>query len=281
MRPPRSALYVPASNARALAKARELPCDAVILDLEDAVAPEAKAAAREAAVAALAAGFGGRTAVLRVNAPDTPWHGADLAAARTVRPDAVLLPKVETAEDVGVCAEALQLARGVRIWAMVETPGAVMHLPEIASAAVETPLSGLVLGLNDLAAALGARQVPGRAPFLTALSRCVLAARAFGLLVLDSVFNTLDDPAGFEAECAQARDWGFDGKTLIHPGQIEAANRAFSPTEAELAWARAVTAAFADPANAGRAALRVQGALVEPLHLAQARRMLARAGAAG
>jgi len=277
--PLRSVLYVPASNARALDKARSLPCDAVILDLEDAVAPEAKDAARALAVSALRARFDGRAAVLRVNAPGTPWAEADLEAAVEAGPHAVLLPKVETAEDVLTYdAELLRAPYAVGLWAMIETPGAVVHLPQIAAALSRTRLSGLVLGVNDLAMALGARLTPGRAPLQAAMSATVTAARIFGLSVLDGVFNDLEDDAGLEAECVQGRDFGFDGKTLIHPRQIEAANRAFSPSEAEVAWAEAVVAAFADPANEGRGALRAAGAMVERLHLEQARRILGLAG---
>jgi citrate lyase subunit beta/citryl-CoA lyase len=274
-RPLRSVLYVPASNERAVDKARSLPCDAVILDLEDAVAPEAKAAARVTAVAALQAGFGERTAVLRVNAPGTPWAEADLAAAIEAGPDAVLLPKVDTADDVLAYDAALGAAAyNTGLWAMVETPLAVLNLATIAAAAPSTRLSTLVLGLNDLASALMARLASGRAPFTTVLSATVIAARAHGLLALDAVFTDLDDEAGFDEECCQGRDFGFDGKTLIHPKQIPTANRLFSPSEEELAWASAVVAAFDDPLNAGRGVVRVEGRMAEGLHLEQARRML-------
>lgn len=280
MKPLRSVLYVPASNARALDKARTLPCDAVILDLEDAVAPDAKERGRDAAVAALSAGFDGRTTVLRVNAPGTPWAEDDLAAAVQARPDAVLLPKADAADDVRACDAGLASAPcATKLWAMVESPRAILNLPEIASVAGGTRLCGLVLGLNDLAGATGARLTPGRAPFQAALSATVLAARAHGLIAIDAVFNELEDEAGFAAECRQARDFGFDGKTVIHPRQIEPANRAFTPAEEELVWARAVAAAFGDPANAGRGALRVGGGMVERLHLRQAERLLAMAGA--
>ncbi|MDP8915713.1 MAG: CoA ester lyase [Pseudomonadota bacterium] len=280
MTPLRSVLYVPASNPRALDKARTLPCDAVIVDLEDAVAPEAKEEARARAVAALRAGFGEKRTLLRVNAPGTPWAEADLAAALDCAPHAVLLPKVQSAEDVLACHAGLAGApEGVCIAAMIETPRALLNLASIAATGPSTRLRGFVLGLNDLAAATGARLVPGREPFRPALAMVVAAARAYGLAAIDAVFNDLEDQAGFEAECGQARDFGFDGKTLIHPRQIESANRAFAPSQTELAWAHAVTAAFADPANAGRGALKVQGAMVEHLHLEQAERLLALAGA--
>lgn len=272
----RSALYLPASNARAIAKARELPCDAVILDLEDAVAPEAKALARGQACEALGEGFCGRRAVLRVNGLDTAWGRADVAAAVRAAPDAVLAPKVEDAAGVRAYHAALADApEALRLWAMIETPRAVLNLAEIAACASDTRLAGLVVGLNDLALALRARQTPGRAAMTTALQLTVAAARAHGLLAFDAVFNDLGDVAGLEAECAQGRAFGFDGKTVIHPRQIEPVNRAFSPAEAEIAWACAVVAAFGDPANAGAGVLRVDGAMVERLHLHEAERLLA------
>lgn len=279
MKPVRSALYLPASNARALAKARELPCDAVILDLEDSVAPESKSVAREAACAALRQGMGARLAVLRVNGLDTEWGRTDLASAVRAGPDAVLAPKVEDAVSLRAYDAALAAApETVRLWAMIETPRAVLNLPEIAACARETRLAGLVVGLNDLALALRARWTPGRPAFTGALQATVLAARAHGLLALDAVFNALEDPEGLEAECRQGRDLGFDGKTVIHPRQIEPTNRAFSPTAHEVAWAQAVTQAFADRGAAGVAT--VEGAMVERLHLMEAERILAWAGSA-
>ena len=275
MNPLRSVLYVPASNERALDKARTLASDAVLIDLEDAVAPEMKEAARRTAVAAIVAGFEGRTVVLRVNAPGTPWAEDDLAAAVEVGPDAVLLPKVETAQDVVGYDAALRVAPfKTGLWVMVETPLAILNLAAIAATVAETRLSTLVVGLNDLATALGARQTPGRAPFHPALAMTVTAARVYGLNAIDAVFNDLADEAGFEDECAQGRAFGFDGKTLIHPSQIEAANRIFSPSAEEVAWARAVVAAFADPANAGQGVLRVEGRMAERLHLQQSERIL-------
>jgi citrate lyase subunit beta/citryl-CoA lyase len=269
-------LYLPASNARALAKAAALPCDAVILDLEDAVASDAKALARDQAVAASGGGFGDRLVVLRVNALGTDWAEADLAAAVRAGPDAVLAPKVDDAAAVRAYDAALRDApAATRLWAMIETPGGVLRLPEIVACAGETRLAGLVVGLNDLALALRARWTPGRAAFTGALQAVVLAARAQGLLALDAVFNDLEDAAGLEAECLQGRELGFDGKTVIHPRQIETANRAFGATAAEIAWAERVVAAFADPAHAGVGVLRLDGAMVERLHLREAERILA------
>jgi len=282
MRRLRSVLYVPASNYRALDKVWRLPCDAVILDLEDAVAPEEKVRARELAAAAIRGGFEGRPTVLRVNAAGTPWAENDFRAAMAVEPHAVLVPKIESAAEVMAYDAALSGASdGLELWAMIETPLAVLNLPEIAACAAETRLAGLVVGLNDLALATRARWTPGRAAFSTTLQAVVLAARAHGLIALDAVFNDLEDAAGLEAECRQGREFGFDGKTVIHPSQIEIANAAFSPTEGEIAWARAVTAAFDDPLNAEAGVLRVGGAMVERLHLVEAERILALGAEAG
>jgi citrate lyase subunit beta/citryl-CoA lyase len=275
IRPRRSLLFAPATNPRALAKAQGLACDAVIVDLEDSVEPEAKAEARAAAAAALGAGFGGREAILRCNALDTPWGGEDLQAAARIGPDAVLVPKVRGAEDIRRCDAALQAAPArTRIWAMVETPAAVLNLGEIAALAASTRLGGLVLGLNDLTLEMRARRTPGRAGLLPVLTWTVLAARAHGLPAFDSVFNAIDDEAGLEAECRQAADLGFDGKTLIHPRQVGPCNLAFSPTGAEIAWARKVAAAFAAPEAQGAGVLKLDGRMVERLHLAEAERTL-------
>ena len=280
VRPRRSVLYMPASNAKAVAKARELACDAVILDLEDAVAPDAKAAARDAAVEAVAAGgWAGRELVIRVNGLNTPWGADDLAAAAEAGPDAVLVPKVDDAEAVRRYDAALARAPATTaLWAMVETGRSLFRLDEIASASADTRLAAFVIGGNDLSKELGWRLGPGRAPFLWALSAATAAARAYGLVVLDGVYNGLDDEAGFAAECAQGLEWGFDGKTLIHPRQIEPCNRTFTPSSEALAHARAVVAAFALPENAGKGALRVDGRMAERLHLAQAHKTLAAAG---
>ena len=270
-RPSRSALYLPASNARAIEKARGLDCDIVILDLEDAVAPDAKAAARAQAVAAVAAGGWGRRAlVVRVNALATPWGAGDLAALAAVRPDAVLVPKVDGPDDVA--AYRARVDGGTALWAMVETPRAVLRLDAIAA----TPgLAGLVMGTNDLAKDMRAVLDVERAPFLAMLAMTVAAARAYGLTVLDGVYNDLSDAGGLARQCAQARMFGFDGKTLIHPGQIAACNAAFTPDAAAIAWAESVVAAFDSTDHAGKGAIRVEGRMVERLHLAEARDVLA------
>lgn len=276
-RPRRSALYMPASNAKAIEKARSLPCDCVILDLEDAVAPESKAMAREQAVAAVqAGGFGGREVVIRVNGLDTPWGAEDLAAAAAAGPDAILVPKVNDAADVAAYDKAIASApAATRLWAMIETGKAVFRLDEIAAASATSRLTTWVMGTNDLAKEMRARQTPGREPFLGLLGLSVAAARAYGLTILDGVYNDIDNDEGLAAVCEQGVDFGFDGKTLIHPRQVEICNRIFSPTEAEIAWAAAVIAAFALPENAGKGAIRVEGKMAELLHLAQAERLTA------
>jgi citrate lyase subunit beta / citryl-CoA lyase len=275
-RPRRSALYMPASNARAVDKARGLACDVVILDLEDAVAPEAKPAARAQAVEAVrAGGFGRREVVVRCNGLDTPWGAEDLAAVAAAGPDAVLVPKVSSPADIAAYDAALAAAPArTRLWAMIETCAAVLDLKAVASAR-QGRLAGLAVGLNDLAKEMRGRQTADRAPHLPLLALTVAAARANGLIALDSVCNALDDPELLERQCRQGADLGFDGKTLIHPGQLEIANRLFSPPPEEVAWARAVIAAFAAPENAGKGALRVEGRLAERLHLAEAERLAA------
>ncbi len=279
----RSVLYMPGSNPRALAKARGLDADALILDLEDAVAPEAKAEARTMVAGELAAGgFGHRRRIARINAPATAWGGDDLAALARAPMDALLAPKVDGPDAVAALSAAMDAAGyapQVALWVMIETPRAVLNLAPIAAAAGATRLGALVLGLNDLAKDTGIAQRPGRAALQPVLTQAVLAARAHGLAVLDGVCNALDDEARLQAECEQARDGGFDGKTLIHPGQIACANAVFAPSGPEIAAARAIVAAFADPANAGKGALRVNGAMVEALHRAQAETLLARAEA--
>jgi citrate lyase subunit beta/citryl-CoA lyase len=275
-RPRRSALYMPASNARAIEKARGLACDVVILDLEDAVAPEAKDAARQRAVEAVrAGGFGRREVVVRCNGLDTAWGAEDFAAVAAVAPDAILAPKVSSPDDIAACEAAIAAAPArTRLWAMIETCAAVLDLKAVAGAGAGR-LGGLVIGLNDLAKEMGGRQTPDRAPHLPILALSVIAARAHGLVVLDSVCNEIEETALLEAQCRQGAELGFDGKTLIHPSQIEAANRLFAPTESDLAWARAVIAAFALPDNADKGALRVEGRMAERLHLAQAKRLVA------
>lgn len=269
----RSVLYLPASNARAIQKARTLDCDVAVLDLEDAVAPEAKADARTAAVHAVRdGGFGPRLGV-RINGLDTEWGLDDLAAMKAAGAKLVVAPKVETPEMVHALTAGL--ARGSALWAMVETPRALLALAEIASA--DGALDGLMLGVNDLAKALGTGTSSDREPFKPWLAMLVATARANGLLAVDGVFNRIDDAQGLAAEAAQGRLYGFDGKSLIHPSQIAAANAAFSPSENEVAQARAVVAAFAAPEAEGQGAIRVNGAMVERLHLDQAQALLARA----
>lgn len=282
-RPLRSLLYMPASNARAMAKARTLDCDAVCLDLEDAVAPEAKANARAALVAeAQAGGFAHRRLIARINGLSTPWGHDDLAALAKAPVETVLAPKVDDAADVQALSSAMDaagFAPDVALWVMIETPRAVLALERIADCAAATRLAGFVLGLNDLAKDSGIAQLPGRIAFLPVLTMAVLAARANGLIILDGVCNAIEDTDLLEAECVQARDSGFDGKTLIHPAQLAICNRVFAPSAAEITEAETIVAAFADPASAGRGALRVNGKMVELLHLAQAERLLAKAAA--
>jgi len=285
IRPRRSALYMPGSNARALDKAKTLPADALILDLEDSVAPDLKAAARGQACAAVAGGgYGGRELVIRINALDTPWGEADLAAAAAAAPDAILVPKVSSAEAlaaVGLRLRKLGAAERTRVWAMIETPLAILEAPAIASAAhdVDTRLSCLVMGTNDLAKDTRTRLLPGRAAMLPWLMTALAAARSSGIDILDGVYNTLSDEAGFRRECEQGRDCGFDGKTLIHPGQVAAANEIFAPSAQEVENARAILAAFERPENAHKGAISLDGRMVERLHADMACRIVALAEA--
>jgi citrate lyase subunit beta/citryl-CoA lyase len=267
---------MPASNSRAIEKARTLACDAIILDLEDAVAPDAKPEARAQAVAAVAGGgFGGRELIIRCNGLDTPWGAEDLAAAAAAGPDAILVPKVNGPDDIRTYDAAIAAAPArTALWAMIETPAAVFELKAIAQAAQTGRLTCWAIGLNDLAKAMGGRQTPDRSPHLPILSLAVAAARAQGLAILDSVTNAIDDPTLLETHCRQAADIGFDGKTLIHPNQIETANRLFSPDASEVGWARAVIAAYALPENSRKGALQVEGRLAERLHLDQAERLV-------
>jgi citrate lyase subunit beta/citryl-CoA lyase len=277
--PRRSVLYVPASNARALEKARALPADAIVLDLEDGVAPDAKPAARAAAIAAVAS-LAPREVVIRVNHASTAWGPGDIAAAAGSGAQAVALPKVESPDEVRAAERALAGAgapAGLALWAMIETPRGVLAADAIAGASPR--LAALVAGTSDLVAELRARHVPGRAPVLTSLSLLVLAARAHGLAVLDGVHLDLDDAAGFEAACAQGRDLGFDGKTLVHPRQIEPANRAFAPDAAAVEHARRVLAAHAEALSRGSGVAVLDGRLVEALHAEEARRLVALAEA--
>ena len=275
-RPRRSALYLPASNTKAIAKARTLPCDVVILDLEDAVAPAAKVEAREQAVAALReGGFGNREVVIRVNGLDTEWGEADLKAVAPVA-TTILAPKVSSATDVAAYAKAL--AGETKLWVMIETAISLFRLEEIAAMARTTPLAGFVMGTNDLAKEMGAQPDVLRAPFIGALGLAVAAARAYGLAIIDGVFNDFQDDEGFAEQTRQALSFGFDGKTLIHPRQIDPCNAIFTPDAEAVDWARQVIAAFDEPENAAKGAIQVAGKMVERLHIAQARRILAMAG---
>jgi citrate lyase subunit beta/citryl-CoA lyase len=281
IRPRRSVLYMPGSNARALEKAKILPADALILDLEDAVAPDAKETARDQVAAAVAAGgFGSREVIVRINGLDTPWWIDDLNAIGKARPDGVLLPKVSSPKHLEAIADRLVdigADHAIRVWAMMETPLAMLNAREIASAATDTEvrLAGFVMGTNDLAKETSAKLVPGRANMVPWLMTCLAAARAYGLAILDGVYNDLSDAEGFAQECAAARDMGFDGKTLIHPNQIGPCNTAFSPSEAEIAQARKIIAAFELPENQGRGVVSIDGRMVERMHADIAQRTVA------
>jgi citrate lyase subunit beta / citryl-CoA lyase len=285
IRPRRSVLYMPGSNARALEKARELAADGLILDLEDAVAPEAKAQAREAIVKSLKnGGYGEREVMVRINGLDTHWWVEDLDAVVPARPDAVLVPKVSDPgqlQDLAARIVDMGTDPHVRVWAMMETPLAMLNVGEIAAAALdtETRLAGFVMGTNDLAKDTRARLVPGRAPMLPWLMNCLAAARAYGLAILDGVYNDLGNAEGFAEECRQARDLGFDGKTLIHPRQIELCNEAFSPTPEEVEAARKTIAAFDLAENKDKGVIQVDGRMVERLHAEMARQTVAIADA--
>jgi citrate lyase subunit beta / citryl-CoA lyase len=274
-RPRRSVLYLPSSNARALEKARSIPCDGLILDLEDAVAPDAKPGAREAACEAVASGgYGHREVTIRVNGAETGWHADDLAAASAAGPDGIVVPKVSSAREVRALADAMERYGApdhTALWAMVETPRAMLHAEEIAAASER--LTVLVMGTNDLAKELYAEHVPGRAPLLTGLSLALLAARATDAAILDGVYNDVHDTIGFLAECRQGRELGFDGKTLIHPSQVEGANATFGPSEQAVQDARGILQAWEDGGGAGVVTYR--GRMVEALHVDTARRTLA------
>jgi citrate lyase subunit beta / citryl-CoA lyase len=284
-RPRRSVLYMPGSNAKALAKARTLPADALILDLEDSVAPDQKIAARyEVAEAVRAGGFGGREVVIRVNGPHTPWGEEDLVAASAAGPDAILLPKVDGAGAIMVASRMLREAGApdrTRIWAMMETPNAILNAGSIAAVAADSTsrLAVMVMGLIDLAKETRARLTPGRATMTAWLAACVVAARAHGVDIIDGVFNDIKDLDGFRLECLQGRDMGLDGKTLIHPSQIDVCNEVFAPTSAEVESAAAIIEAFARPENAGKGVIQLDGRMVELLHADIARRTLAIADA--
>lgn len=271
----RSVLYMPGANERAMEKAKTLPADALILDLEDAVAPDAKVEARKRVCAAASSGeYGKREIAIRVNAADTEWHTDDIAAAVAAGPDAILVPKVNSAAAVLALEASLASAPSrTALWAMVETPEAMLNASAIASASER--LTVLVMGTNDLANELHAEHVPGRAPLLTGLSLCLLAARAAGKVILDGVYNNVKDMDGFESECLQGRQFGFDGKTLIHPSQLEPCNRIFAPSEAEVEKSRRIIEAFAQAQADGRGVVTVDGRMIENLHVRNAERILA------
>lgn len=278
-RPRRSVLYMPGSNVRALEKGRSLPADGLILDLEDAVAPDAKDTARDQIVAALAeGGYGKREIQIRTNGLNTPWGYADIVAASKTGADAILLPKVESADTVHQVANIMGSEgahAGMTIWCMMETPLAMLNAKEIASA--HPRLGGFVMGTSDLAKDLNCAHTPDRLPMVTSLGVCLLAARAYGLAILDGVHLDLSDDAGFEASCKQGREFGFDGKTLIHPKTIGAANTAFAPAEAEIAWARKIITAHEDAAAEGKGVVVVDGKLIENLHVVSAKKLVAMA----
>ena len=276
----RSVLYMPGANERALQKAKSLAADALILDLEDSVAPEAKAAARERVASAVkGGGYGTRELVIRINGLDTPWGAEDMAMAAAASPDAILAPKVSSGADVNRAVAMMKVASSrTRLWVMMETPLAILNAKEIAGA--DRRLDCLVLGTNDLVKETRARIAGARFALLPMLSLCVLAARTYGLDVIDGVYNDFKDEAGFRAECEQGRDLGMDGKTLIHPGQIAACNDVFSPAAEEVAWSRRIIAAFRMPENSAKGVITIDGRMVERLHLAMAERVVAIAGAA-
>ncbi len=279
-RPRRSVLYMPGANTRALEKAKSLPADSLILDLEDAVAPDAKAQARENIRAALVTGFGHREAVVRINGLNTQWGLDDLKAFADTKANAILLPKVESASQIREVASLLKQfnpASAMKIWAMIETPLAIFKLPEIASS--HPMLEALVLGTSDLVKDLHARHTPSRVETQTALSLSVLAARAHQLCVLDGVHLSLDDEDGLRQSCIQGRDMGFDGKTLIHPSQIALANQIFGPSLEEIDEARQRITAYEAAISSGAGIAVLNGKLVEELHIQDAKRILALANA--
>ena len=277
LRPRRSVLYMPGANERALEKAAGLPADALILDLEDAVAPDAKAAARERVCEAVTSGrYGAREVTIRINGLGTEWHEDDLRAVAGAGPAAVVVPKVDSAGAVHSIEKGLDAAGApdhTAIWAMVETPVAMFNAREVAEASER--LTVLVMGTNDLAKELQAEHVPGRAPLLTGLGLALLAARATGRVILDGVYNDIQNAEGFEAECVQGRQMGFDGKTLIHPSQLEPCNRVFAPTDEEVERAGRIIEAFEQAEAEGRGVVTVDGRMIENLHVEQARRTLA------
>ncbi|AVO38043.1 HpcH/HpaI aldolase/citrate lyase family protein [Pukyongiella litopenaei] len=273
-RPFRSVLYIPGSKPRALDKARGLPVDAIIFDLEDAVTAEEKANARDTLKQALAqGGYGDRVRIVRINGLDTEWGADDAAAMRDMEADAVLLPKVGAAADIDALAA---ITGDLPVWAMMETPLGMLNAAEIAA---HPRLQGMVMGTNDLAKDLNTRFRADRMPLMAGLGLCLLAARAHGRIIVDGVYNAFKDDEGLAAECAQGRDMGFDGKTLIHPAQVDVTNAAFAPSEAEIDLARRQIAAFDAAEAAGQGVAVVDGRIVENLHVATARAVLAKAEA--
>jgi citrate lyase subunit beta/citryl-CoA lyase len=285
IRPRRSLLFMPGSNARALEKARNLSADGIILDLEDSVAPDAKALARDQIAQAIAGqGFGKREVWVRTNSLDTPWWADDVAMAAQARPDGILVPKVSSVEDLKTIGDRLAGSNAdpsIRVWAMIETARAVLHAEELAAASRDpaSRLAGFVFGPNDIARETRIRMQPGRAAMIPMITHCILATRLHGLEILDGPYSDFSNVDGFGQECAQGRDLGFDGKTLIHPGQIEACNAIFTPPEEEVAQARKIIAAFEQPENAARGAIQFDGRMVERLHADMARRTIAMADA--
>lgn len=279
-RPRRSHLFMPGSNPRALEKARNLAADGLILDLEDSVAPDAKAVARDGIAAAIAdKGFGKREILIRTNGLDTQWWADDVAMAAKASPDGILVPKVSSIEDlqtIGRHLAELSAAPTVKVWAMIETARAVLHAEELAAAGRDpsSRLSGFVFGPNDISRETRIKMMPGRAAMIPMITHCILATRAAGLEILDGPYSDIANADGFATECAQARDLGFDGKTLIHPSQIEACNAIFTPPEEEVARARKIIAAFELPENVSRGAIRLDSAMVERLHAEMARRTI-------
>ena len=285
IRPRRSLLFMPGSNARALEKARALPADGIILDLEDSVAPEAKALARDQIAQAITAGgFGKREVWIRTNALDTAWWSDDVKMSASAKPDGILVPKVSSVADLRTIAASLRETNAdprLRLWTMIETARAVLHAEELAAASrdVEPRLSGFVFGPNDISRETRIRMQPGRAIMLPMITHCILATRAYGLEIFDGPYSDFSDVNGFGQECTQARDLGFDGKTLIHPGQIAACNTIFTPPAEEVARARKIIAAFELPENASRGAISLDGQMVERLHADMAARTIALADA--
>lgn len=282
-RPRRSVLYMPGSNARALEKARSLPADALILDLEDAVAPDAKEEARTQVVTAVTeGGYGKREIIIRVNGLDTPWGLDDIKAAVAAKPDAILVPKISTPDDVLRADKAMSEAgasASMQLWCMIETPLAMLNIQSIAAKASSTRMTVWVMGTNDIAKELRAAHTPDRVPMLTSLGLSIIAARAYGLVALDGVYNDIKDEEGFAAVCEQGRDMGFDGKTLIHPSQVGPCNAIFSPDPETVDFARKTIEAFTLPENAGKGVLKVDGRMVEILHAEIAKRTVAIADA--